>query len=191
MESIAVPVSVDVEVRPVGADIGSLERAISGALAEVARQLWAEVIAALERSLVVPRGHVGCGGILRANGRAPRRIVTLAGELELRRRRYRCGACDAEVVPLDEALGLAPRMQHTLGVRERALWLVTELSYAKSARTLDELRAVGVSCTSSCCGSTAPGIATGHTVWALPCDPGPPLPDHQHRESDASPGRVR
>ena len=81
MESIAVPVSVNVEVRPIGADIGSLERAISGALAEVARQLWAEVIAALERSLVVPRGHVGCGGILRANGRAPRRIVTLAGEL--------------------------------------------------------------------------------------------------------------
>src|SRR3990172_5172657 len=144
VESIAVPVSVNVEVRPVGADIGSLERAISGALAEVARQLWAEVIAALERSLVVPRGHVGCGGILRANGRAPRRIVTLAGELELRRRRYRCGACDAEVVPLDEALGLEPRTQHTLGVRERALWLVTELSYAKSARTLDELRSLPV-----------------------------------------------
>ena len=144
MESIAVPVSVDVEVRPVGADIGSLERAISGALAEVARQLWAEVIAALERSLVVPRGHVGCGGILRANGRARRRIVTLAGELELRRRRYRCGACDAEIVPLDEALGLEPRTQHSLGVRERALWLVTELSYAKTARTLDELRGLAV-----------------------------------------------
>lgn len=138
------PVSVNVEVRPVGADIGSLERAISGALAEVARQLWAEVIVSLERSLVVPRGHVGCGGILRANGRAPRRIVTLAGELELRRRRYRCGACDVEVVPLDEALGLEPRTQHTLGVRERALWLVTELSYAKSARTLDELRGLPV-----------------------------------------------
>jgi hypothetical protein len=36
-------------------------------------------------------------------------------------------------------------MQHTLGVRERALWLVTELSYAKTARTLDELRGLGVS----------------------------------------------
>jgi hypothetical protein len=144
VESIAVPVSVNVEVRPVGADIGSLERAISGALAEVARQLWAEVIVALERSLVVPRGHVGCGGIVCANGRAPRRIVTLAGEVALSRRRYRCGACDAEVVPLDEALGLEPRTQHSLGVRERALWLVTELSYAKSARTLDELRGLPV-----------------------------------------------
>jgi hypothetical protein len=58
----------------------------------------------------------------------------------LSRRRYRCGACAAEVVPLDEALGLAPRTQHTLGVRERALFLVTELSDAKTARTLAAIR---------------------------------------------------
>ena len=79
MQSIAVPVSLTVQLRPEGADIGSLERAISAGLAEVGRQLWLEVIGALERSLGVPRGHVGCGGILKANGRAPRRIVTLAG----------------------------------------------------------------------------------------------------------------
>lgn len=145
MESIAVPISLTIELRPEGADIGSLERAISAGLAEAGRQLWAEVIGTLERLLVVSRGHVGCGGIVKANGRAPRRIVTLAGEVVLSRRRYRCGACGAEVVPLDELLGLEPRSQHTLGVRERALWLVTELSYAKSARTLDELRGIGVS----------------------------------------------
>jgi hypothetical protein len=145
MESIAVPISLTVELRPEGADIGSLERTVSAGLAEAGRQLWAEIIATLERLLVVSRGHVGCGGILKANGRAPRRVVTLAGEVGLSRRRYRCGACDAEIVPLDEVLGLTPRMQHTLGVRERALWLVTELSYAKSARTLDELRSIGVS----------------------------------------------
>jgi hypothetical protein len=145
MESIAVPVSLTVQLHPEGADIGSLERAISAGLAEVGRQLWAEVIGTLERLLVAPRGHAGCGGLLRSNGRAPRRVVTLAGQVELRRRRYRCGACDAETVPLDDALGLEPRMQHTLGVRERALLLLTELSYAKSARTLDELRGIGVS----------------------------------------------
>lgn len=145
MKSIAVPISLTVELHPEGADIGSLERAISAGLAEVGRQLWAEVIGRLEGLLVVGRGHVGCGGIVKANGRAPRRIVTLAGELELRRRRYRCGACGEEVTPLDELLGLEPRMQHTLGVRERALFLVTELSYAKSARTLDELRGLAVS----------------------------------------------
>jgi hypothetical protein len=145
MESIAVPVSLTVQLRPGGADIGSLERAISAGLAEVGRQLWAEVIGTLERLAEVPRGHAGCGGILKANGRAPRRMVTLAGEVSLSRRRHRCGACGGEVVPLDALLGLEPRMQHTTGVRERALWLVTELSYARTARTLDELRGLSVS----------------------------------------------
>lgn len=145
MESIAVPVSLTLELRPDGADIGSLERAISAGLAEVGRQLWAEVIGTLERRVAAPRGHAGCGGLLRANGRAPRRIVTLAGEVALQRQRFRCGACDTEILPLDAVLGLEPRMQHSLGVRERALFLVTELSYAKTARTLDELRGLGVS----------------------------------------------
>jgi hypothetical protein len=145
MESIAVPVSLSLQLRPEGADIGSLERAVAAALADAGRQLWAEIVRTLEAMLPVPHGHLGCGGILKANGRARRRIVTLAGEVGLSRRRYRCGACGGELVPLDAALGLAPRAQHTLGVRERALFLVTELSYAKAARTLDELRAIGVS----------------------------------------------
>jgi hypothetical protein len=145
MESIAVPVSLSLQLRPEGADIGSLERAVAAALADAGRQLWVEIVRTLEAMLPVPHGHLGCGGILKANGRAARRIVTLAGEVGLSRRRYRCGACGGELVPLDAALGLAPRAQHTLGVRERALFLVTELSYAKAARTLDELRAIGVS----------------------------------------------
>lgn len=145
MQSIAIPISLTIELHPEGADIGSLERAVSAGLAEVGRQLWAELIGRLQQLLVVSRGHVGCGGILKGNGRAPRRIVTLAGEVELSRRRYRCGACGGEVTPLDALLGLEPRMQHTTGVRERALFLVTELSYAKAARTLGELRGLGVS----------------------------------------------
>jgi hypothetical protein len=145
MQSIAVPLSITVELHPEGADIGSLERAVSAGLDETARQLWQTLLSAIEAAQPVPHGHVGCGGILRANGRARRRIVTLSGEVELSRQRYRCGACAAEVLPLDELLGLEPRVQHTLGVRERALWLVTELSYAKTARTLEELRGFSVS----------------------------------------------
>jgi hypothetical protein len=145
MESIAVPVTLALELRPEGSDIGSLERAVSAGLEEAARRLWSELLAALEAALSVSRGHVGCGGLLKANGRAARRIVTLAGEVTIARRRYRCTACGTELVPLDAVLGLEPRSQHTLGVRERALWLVTELSYARTARTLDELRGLGVS----------------------------------------------
>ena len=49
MESIAVPVSLTLELQPEGADIGSLERAVSAGLAEAGRQLWVEIIGTLER----------------------------------------------------------------------------------------------------------------------------------------------
>ena len=98
----------------------------------------------METAVSVPE-RCGCGAPVKANGPAPRRLVTLAGEVALRRRRFRSTGCGAERVPLDEALGLESRTQHSLGVRERALWLVTELSYARTAQTLDELRGIAVS----------------------------------------------
>lgn len=133
-------VPVEVHLATEHADVGSLERTISAALAEVGQALWAELVARLEAALPAPASCAGCGGRLKANGRALRRLVTLAGELELRRRRYRCLGCGSEVVPLDAALGLEPRTQHTLGVRERGLWLVTELSYQKTVELAAELR---------------------------------------------------
>jgi len=137
-------VPLTVTLRAEHADLGSLERAIETALAEAGQALWAEILRVLEAGLPVPIA-CPCGGRLKANGRAPRRLVTLAGEVELRRRRFRCRACASEMIPLDLALGLEPRIQHSLGVRERALWLVTEMSYARTAATLEELRHLPVS----------------------------------------------
>lgn len=133
-------VPLEVHLATEHADIGSLERTVSAALADVGVALWRALVAQLEAALVVPATCTACGAPVKANGRAPRRLVTLAGEVELRRRRYRCTACGTETVPLDAALGLEPRTQHTLGVRERGLWLVTEMSYAKSVETAVELR---------------------------------------------------
>lgn len=144
MESIAVPVTLTLELRPAGADIGALEREVCAGLVEAGRMLWAAVVARLEGDLPVPVGCRVCGGYLSANGRAARRLVTLAGEVTIVRRRFRCRECGAETVPLDDALGLTPRAQHTLGVRERGLWLVTEMSYERAVQTLDELRRIGV-----------------------------------------------
>lgn len=79
--------------------------------------------------------HADVGSLERTIRRAARRLVTLAGEVELGRRRFRCAACGPERLPLDEGLGLEPRTQHTLGVRERALWLVTERNDAKTIET--------------------------------------------------------
>jgi hypothetical protein len=138
-------VPVEVRLATDHADLASLERTISGALAEAGRELWRQLTRQLEAALDVPTTCLACGGRLKANGAAPRRLVTLAGEVELPRRRYRCTGCGAEVVPLDQALGLEPRVQHSLGVRERALWLVTELSYQKTAEALSELRGIAIS----------------------------------------------
>jgi hypothetical protein len=133
-------VALEVVLATEHADVGSLERTIATALADVGRTLWAALVAQLEASLVAPDMCAACGAPVKANGRAPRRLVTLTGEVELRRRRYRCLSCGTETVPLDLALGLEPRVQHTLGVRERGLWLVAEMSYAKAAETAGELR---------------------------------------------------
>ena len=133
-------VPVQVHLATEHADVGSPERTVSAALAQVGTALWRALVTQLEASLPAPVACEGCGGVVKANGRAPRRLVTLTGEVDLRRRRYRCTACGTETVPLDAALGLEPRTQHTLGVRERGLWLVTEMSYAKAAETAGELR---------------------------------------------------
>jgi hypothetical protein len=133
-------VPLEVRLTTEHADVGSLERGVSAALADAGRQLWTVLLARLEAALPAPTACARCHGSLKANGRAPRRLVTLTGEVELRRRRYRCRACGQERVPLDEALGLEPRTQHTLGVRERALSLVTELSYQRTVDLARELR---------------------------------------------------
>jgi|GEM_PF-4152027 len=54
MQSIAVPVSFTVELQPEGADIGSLERAVSAGLSAAGQQLWAELISMLEGCLRSP-----------------------------------------------------------------------------------------------------------------------------------------
>jgi hypothetical protein len=138
-------VPVEVRLATDHTDVGSLERVIGAALAEVGQALWAELVSRLEAAHPAPPACANCGGRPKANGRAGRRLVTLCGEIELRRRRYRCRGCGRETVPLDAALGLAPRTQHTLGVRERGLLLATEVSYAKTAEILDELRQISVS----------------------------------------------
>jgi len=138
--SVECTVPLEVHLTTDHADVGSLERTVSAALVDVGLTLWRELVERLEAALPRPMECPTCHGPLKANGRAPRRLVTLAGEVELRRRRFRCKSCGAEVVPLDAALGLEPRIQHSLGVRERGLWLVTEMSYAKTVDVAAELR---------------------------------------------------
>ena len=98
-------IPVEVRLATEHADLGLLERAVEAALPEVGDRLWAEVVARLEASTPVPATCPACGAPMKANSRAPRRLVTLAGEVELSRRRYRRTGCGAERLPLGEAPG--------------------------------------------------------------------------------------
>ncbi|GIW19734.1 MAG: hypothetical protein KatS3mg065_0030 [Chloroflexota bacterium] len=80
-------VPLEVHLTTEHADVGSLERTMAVALAEVGRTLWRELLRRLEADLVAPAACPACGGRMKANGRAPRRLLSLAGEIELRRRR--------------------------------------------------------------------------------------------------------
>ena len=91
MQSIAIPVHLALELQPEGGDIGSLERAVSAGLALAEQRLWQALLGALEASLPVPRGHVGCGGILKANGRARRHQLSRSWHQRGYRRSRRAG----------------------------------------------------------------------------------------------------
>ena len=102
------------------ADVGSIERAVTDALARVGQALWAELLERLARAA----GAAGClPGQVRPPRReraSPRQLVALTGEVDLRRQRFRCRACGVEHVPLDDALGpRAPDAAHAWRSRAR------------------------------------------------------------------------
>ena len=129
------------------ADLGSLDRQVAGAAAEMGRRLLGVVLNKLRDEVegLRPAPCRACGGHLKANGRRSRTLRTLVGEVTFERGRLRCSNCGQERIPLDEALGLEGRETHTLEVQERCLWLATEMSFAKASGTAMDLRGWQVS----------------------------------------------
>ena len=128
------------------ADVASLDRQISGAVADVGRELWAVVLAQLKTVVEAGRPNcAACGGRQKVNGRRVRVHHSLVGKVSFERLRLRCINCGQETIPLDSALGLEPRTTHSLEVQERCLWLATEMSYAKASATAAEMRGWEVS----------------------------------------------
>ncbi len=114
------------------------ERCFQEGLLKVLRQVEGWALAALGSCQ-------RCGGGWQRNGRKRRVLGTLLGTVAFERVRLRCEGCGADRYPLDEALALEAGMKHTLGVRERALWAATEVSYEKSERFLAKFTGLAVS----------------------------------------------
>jgi hypothetical protein len=86
-----------------------------------------------------------CAGTMRSRGRNLRRLVTVFGPVDIRRRRYGCRTCHTVRRPLDEWLRLLDGTEYTTAVREQALFLAAELPYERAAEALRHVGGIGMS----------------------------------------------
>lgn len=119
----------------------------AGVMEEIRRRVGP----ALQTELNVLVGEVGrppcpqCQGSRRLQGVERRRVTGLFGSVEIRRPRLECVPCATTGYPADDRLGLEAGEHYSLGVAEAALWLATDVSYAKSSATMHQLLNLGIS----------------------------------------------
>ena len=139
-QTIVVRLHVEVE----GKTFAQMEAELMGQL----REQLGPAVGAEVRSVATGMGAgvcAGCGGPRRRRGREPRKVVGLFGDVEFERDRTDCRGCGSRAYPADEALGLEPKERYSLGVVEKALFLATDSSYAKSEAGMKELLRVNIS----------------------------------------------
>jgi hypothetical protein len=86
-----------------------------------------------------------CQGERRQRGTERRRVTGLFGTVEIARPRVECVPCATSSYPADQRLGLEAGERYSLGVAEAALWLATDVSYAKSSATVGQVLDIGIS----------------------------------------------
>lgn len=127
-------------------DVNFLEEKLLVEREKVFQEILLKVLRWIEEEATRERPRCGCrDGVMERQGSNPRKLVTLLGEVEFKRARYRCKVCGRERYPLDEALGLEAERKMTLGVRERALWAAVEVSYEKAEAFLEKFTGLEVS----------------------------------------------
>jgi hypothetical protein len=143
MKEISLSLTVRITLRQT--DVHWVEAELLQQRTQLFQEALHRVVAEIEASVLAHATCPTCAGPLVGNGRVPLVLETLLGRLEYARQRCRCRRCGVDVYPLDPALGLLPGTGSTLGVRERALWAVTEVSYAKAAAFLAKFTGLEVS----------------------------------------------
>lgn len=140
MSSIVIELSVDFT----GKTFAEVE---AGVMEELRRRVGP----ALQTELSALVGELGrppcpqCQGARRQRGMERRRVTGLFGTVVIARPRLECVPCAITSYPADERLGLEAGERYSLGVAEAALWLATDVSYAKSAATMDQVLDVSIS----------------------------------------------
>lgn len=127
---------------PDSPSIAQIDLAVDEGFSRIRRDAFVRACADVEAGLLEDRTCPQCGGTVTIRDVDRRRIVTLAGTVDVAVRRLRCRSCGRTASPLGELL---PQHHHTLPVVERALRLATEIGYAKSSDVLKRLTGATVS----------------------------------------------
>lgn len=124
--------------------INAIELAALQGAKEAGRKLFLALLRVVEKTLSKDR-TCECGGRLESKGRVPRELMSLIGDIVFTRQKLRCLQCGKERYLLDEALGITPRRLVTSGLREKALWLATEMAYDRASLGMHKLCSISIS----------------------------------------------
>jgi hypothetical protein len=86
-----------------------------------------------------------CGGAIRTEGTVPRMILTLFGQVQVSRRRFRCQSCHHRFCPAAELLQELHFSRVTEGLREAAILAGASWPYRHAAATLKRLSGAEIS----------------------------------------------
>ncbi len=116
-------------------DFAKLEEEVQKLSSKLSSQVFAWVLEEIDARLMEQRDR----STWEVVGFRERTVVTTFGEVTLKRRLYRNKETGKTSFLLDEALGLPPRARTTPRLKELAVNLATELSFAKAAEALGYL----------------------------------------------------
>lgn len=116
-------------------DFSKLEEELQKLSLRVTSQVFAWVLEEIDARLMERRDR----STWEVVGFRERTIVTTFGEVTIKRRLYRNRETGETTFLLDEALGLPPRARITPRLKELAVKLATELSFARAAEVLGYL----------------------------------------------------
>lgn len=139
-----VKVSCKVNVSIDSISVNSIERAAIEGAREAGRKLFLGFLGSIEKTLSKDR-TCDCGGRLESRGRVERELMTAVGDILFNRQRLRCLECGKERYLLDEAVDIPHRRLVTVGLREKALWLATEMAYDRASSGIRKLSDISIS----------------------------------------------
>ena len=114
--------------------VHSLDLRLEEVMRKKRREAFLAAAVKAEGLAIADRACPDCDTAMKVHDKRSAPVQTLGGQIRLARRRLRCPCCGIDRYPLD---AFAPRdVRHTLAVVERALYLATELSYAKASEMM-------------------------------------------------------